>query len=701
MNVFANPSTSLAVAAALASFFLAAGAFLQRQRSFSSWCFLVGMAAFAVESLLCAAASAVADPSAYILLQNSTLVTKALLPGVWLAFSLSYSRGSYREFLRSWRAALVFALLVPPGIALLFFRTLLVPLSGPDAAAWLLISPAAKLLNALLLVGTLLILMNFERTFQAAVGTMRWRMKFLLLGLGLVFGARVYTQSQALLFPSHDPRWSDLETGALLIGCMMIGVAHLRRGLSEVDVYPSPAVLQRSVTIILVGCYLFVVGVLAQVARWVGGSSTFQLQALIVLSGVAGLGLLLLSDRLRQRLKDSVSRHFQRPNYDFRQVWRQLSERLISAKDPTDACTAATRLISETFNALSVTVWLLDEQCCWRFGSSTSEKADTHLAGSVLKALEPAELADLASRRDPFDLEDVQTAWARGLREVTHQQFSDRRRLAVILRANQHTLGIVILGDRVDRLPYTAEECELLKCLADQLTGTLLNLRLGQDLALAREMETFQTMSAFFVHDLKNSASSLNLMLQNLPQHFDNPEFREDALRGLASTTLRINDLITRLSSFRKGLDLDRRRADLNELVIEVVNQMGPRTITVMQDLGLTDAVYVDRAQVRSVLTNLIVNAHEATSAQGQITIRTEKRDSQAVLSVADNGCGMTAEFVRRSLFRPFQTTKKKGLGIGMFQSRMIVEAHGGQIQVQSEVGQGSTFRMILPLASV
>ena len=83
---------------------------------------------------------------------------------------------------------------------------------------------------------------------------------------------------------------------------------------------------------------------------------------------------------------------------------------------------------------------------------------------------------------------------------------------------------------------------------------------------LAKEMEAFQTMSAFFVHDLKNAASGLNLMLQNLPVHFDDPAFREDALRGISKTVAHINDLISRLSVLRHELtiravdcDLERR----------------------------------------------------------------------------------------------------------------------------------------------
>jgi signal transduction histidine kinase len=100
------------------------------------------------------------------------------------------------------------------------------------------------------------------------------------------------------------------------------------------------------------------------------------------------------------------------------------------------------------------------------------------------------------------------------------------------------------------------------------------------------------------------------------------------------------------------------------------------------------------------VVTNLVLNATEAVSGEGQVRIATDQTNGWAVLTVADDGCGMTAEFISRSLFRPFQTTKKNGLGIGMFQSKMIVEAHGGRITVASEPGKGTTFQVLLPMQS-
>ena len=108
----------------------------------------------------------------------------------------------------------------------------------------------------------------------------------------------------------------------------------------------------------------------------------------------------------------------------------------------------------------------------------------------------------------------------------------------------RQVLGALVLADRVNGAAYTGEELELLECIGDQITSVLLNLRLANEVVQAREMEAFRTMSAFFVHDLKNAAASLNLMLKNLPVHFDDPAFREDALRGVGNTARRIDEMI-------------------------------------------------------------------------------------------------------------------------------------------------------------
>ncbi len=265
--------------------------------------------------------------------------------------------------------------------------------------------------------------------------------------------------------------------------------------------------------------------------------------------------------------------------------------------------------------------------------------------------------------------------------------------------AGGELLGIMMLGDRVSGIPFSVEDLDLLKCVGDQVAGYLLNIQLSKRLLQAKEMEAFQTMSAFFVHDLKNTASTLSLLLANLPAQFENPAFRQDASRAVSKSVTRINDLIGRLSLLRQKLEIRPREADLNSVVSAAIGDLAEACrATVVRNLQPLPKILLDPEHMQKVITNLLLNANDAIGNQGEILVETAQQNGWAVLSVTDNGCGISAEFLSHSLFRPFQTTKHKGIGIGMFHSKMIVEAHRGKIEVQSEPGKGSTFRVLLPL---
>ena len=376
-------------------------------------------------------------------------------------------------------------------------------------------------------------------------------------------------------------------------------------------------------------------------------------------------------------------------------------ERMSALLNQEGLCTAAAKLISETFNVLSVTTWLIDEQSGrLMLGASTSSVSPAEFDSSPGFAASGPVLKGLRDLSDPFDLEKVEEDWAATLRRISSTQFrKGGNRICVALLAGNRLLGVAILADRVNGIPYTIEELDLLKCIGNQVAAGLLNLRLAEELMLAKQLEAFQTMSAFFVHDLKNLGSSLSLMLHNLPLHFDDPGYREDALHGIAATVNRINDLIGRLSILRNKLELMPVESDLNQLVIEALERLSwASEVELVRELHPLPNILVDPEQLQNVVTNLLLNARDVVGKGGQVRVKTSQQDGQAVLAIADNGCGMSPAFLRGSLFRPFHTTKKKGLGIGLFQSRMIVEAHRGSIQVESELGKGSTFRVILPL---
>jgi putative PEP-CTERM system histidine kinase len=691
--------------AGILSVLIAVAGLVHRKRSLAAWCFFAGMMALGAKSVFTGLRlRALPFEEAISWLTRESLV-EAVLPAIWLCFSLTYSRTNYREFLNRWKLPLLLAAVLPIGLAFGFNDRLYQAIpSGTSPGEWALqISGITTAVHVILLISFVTILMNLEQTFRSAIGTMRWRIKFVVLAVGVIFGARLYLRIQAILFRGSEVVLWNVECGALLIGCVFLIVAYVRTRLVEIDVYPSVAVLRSSLTFVVVGVYLFVVGGLAQVAQRFGGSEIFEWQAIVVLAGMAGLALLLLSDRTRQRIHVFVVRHFSKAKHDSARIWTMCSERFSRVKDQAGVCEAAAKSISETFDVLSVTVWLLDDdQERLIVRASTGRQSRASGSSSPLDTASRGVVDGLQTLWSPFDLETASGAWAEELRQLNSATFTTGgHRLCVPLRSGERILGVLVLADRINAAVYTVEELELLKCVADQMTSVLMNHRLAAEVGQARELEAFRTMSLFFVHDLKNAATSLNLTLRNLPVHFNDPAFREDALRGIGNTARRIDDMIARLSALRDKPTLSPAKADLNEVVSDALDR-----VSTIPNVQLTKAfqpvpgILVDREQIQNVVTNLVLNAQDALNESGRIEVRTEHRDGRVLLSVSDNGCGMEEAFVKDFLFRPFQSTKKKGLGIGLFQSRAIVQAHGGAIHVQTELGRGTTFLISLPAAA-
>lgn len=701
-----NLNSILAGAAAVLCIILALAVSIRSRRSLARRCFSVGMLLFSMDSVL-ACVSAAAAPERVALLQKYALLVESFLPGIWLCFSLTYSRANYRDFLVRSRWLLVAAFLIPlcwlPALRdhlfnLLFFQ-------APPEGWAVLFQPAAKILNAAVLIATVLILTNLERTFRSAVGTMRWRIKFLIIGLAVIFGVMIYTATESLLFSGYGLAELNIRSVSLLIGCGLIGAGYFRSGFGEIDLYPSRAVLHTSVTVLLTGIYLFVVGVLAQIVARFGGAASFPIATVLVLLGLASLAVLLLSERFRQSLQLFVSHHFKRPQHDFRQIWARFTKALSTILEETPLTATASRLISEAFSALSVSIWLFDEnrEHLIRLASTAQATPDPGADARDSMTAGPLASVELGKLSHPFNPRKTKETWAKCLSEIGGGRFrTGGDPLVVPLIAGERWLGVIVLADRVGGLRYTAEEMDLLKCIGDQVAANLLNLRLTQELMERKELEAFQAISAFFVHDLKNAASTLGLMLQNLPVHFDDPDFRRDALRGIESAAGRINELVARMNAFRQGVRLDQAEIDINSVIEEALAGLdGTAGAELVTTLEPVPPIIGDRNQLQSLFTNLVLNATEAIGAgqNGRIAVETGQHDNWVSVLVRDNGCGMSHEFLKNSLFRPFCTTKKKGIGIGMFQAKLIVEAHQGAIQVKSTPGEGTTFRVLLPLS--
>ena len=689
------------ISAACAS--LMAIAVVARRRATADWAFAAGMLALACEAI-CVARMSIPGLSHEEILrwEDWRQVAASCLPGCWLLFSLSYARGNAREFLTRWRWIVGAAFVLPIGLALVY-RTHLVESvrGGGIASRWsCVLGPPGIALHILLLAGAILILTNLERTFRASVGTLRWRIKFMLMAAGLILVVRVFTASQALLFRAADVSLEYLNAVAVVVAAALALRSFFRAGKVDLDVYPSQSVLRGSFTVLLAGIYLLIVGAGARVVAQFGGGNIFVWEALLILVSLVLFVVLLQSDRLRVRLERFVSRNFQRPLYDYRTVWRRFTEGTASQVDQVELCRSLVKLVADVFQCLSVAIWIVDdrkESLTLAASTFLSEAKGRELALSRAEAAEV--IAHFLAHPEPADIESSRENFAALLRRAHPSEFPKREnRVCLPMTARGEVIALLVLGDRVGGTAFSTQDFDMLKCVGDHATASLLNVQLAHKLLEAKELQAFQTMAAFFVHDLKNAASILSLMLKNLPVHFEDPAFREDALRGVGKSVSHINHVISRLSLLRHELKIQPVETDLNEMVESAVAGLESEPdFLVVKELSPLPKVTLDREQISKVVTNLVLTAKEAMAGRGRIRLATRRENSGVLIEVQDHGCGMSADFIERSLFRPFQTTKKNGLGIGMFQSKMIVEVHGGRIAVVSEPGAGTTFQVYLP----
>jgi hypothetical protein len=290
--------------------------------------------------------------------------------------------------------------------------------------------------------------------------------------------------------------------------------------------------------------------------------------------------------------------------------------------------------------------------------------------------------------------------------------------LAVLvpLVTKRKLVGLLALGPARLGQSYSPVDLELLEAVGNHLSMTVLNATLSQELVINRELEFMHKVSSFVVHDLKNSVSTLSMLLENAANNMKDPQFRQSMLRTIAATVERMNGLMTRIRTMPKDLELNRRAEDINRIIQEVVSKTKIDQldrIEYQEDLHDIPLTSVDRTYLEKVLTNLLINAVEAMPSGGRMKVTTRIAQNGAgpgggdqtpagrwvQIEVADNGQGMTREFIQQRLFRPFQTTKEKGLGIGLYQCREAVEAHGGRIEVTSDERKGTVFTVHLPVA--
>ncbi|MDO8475188.1 MAG: PEP-CTERM system histidine kinase PrsK [Candidatus Rokubacteria bacterium] len=676
------------VAAALSLVF-AGISLLRPPRRLRQVTFAGGMVTFALQSLLVYGLLFYSlTPESHqrwmIALQSVAL----LVPIPWCLFAFLAGRHADARIPRGWRFSLSLGsagLAVTAAVNVLWPFFLVPNATGPFRYAQLSLLGQGGI--AIELLATIAVLYGLEPSLRNSQGSVRWQFKYLALGLGGIFAVRFYLLGQALLFHVLDRQSLLIETSALIIGELFVAIGLLRSGALRTDLTVSRHFVYRSTVVGLCGLYLFLAGAAGWLLNALGIPEAALVGTLVVFVAVMGLAALALSESLRWRFKRYISTHFYADKYDYRQQWRTFTANLTARVTLDGLATQLLRSVTQTIGARKAALYLADEtDGALRFHSVLS-------AGPLPKTLEATPDDFLTGQKAP-EARHL-TTLGNGRAEAL---LAAGLVLAVPLRTQGRLVGVLLVGAEQTGAPYTQEDLDLLTTLGEQAASATATVQLSERLAQSRAFEAFNRLSSFIIHDLKNSVSALSMLTQNAPKHFDDPKFRVGALGTLTRTVARMQKLVGRLSTRQPATELEFESLPLDELARDTVASMsmGP-VLHLTLALDSVSCVRGDSDAIQRVIQNLITNAVEAMDGEGTITLRVCRQDGMVACAVTDTGCGMTEEFVRTSLFVPFQTTKKGGWGIGLYQAREIMTAHAGRIEVSSQEGRGTTVTLLFP----
>jgi signal transduction histidine kinase len=617
-----------------------------------------------------------ADRAAWL---AAALVAGALMLPGWSVFGVTFARANPREELRRWRWPLVAVAALPVAAQAAAVRYPFTTDPSPFAADVVPLSAHGHAVGVVTLLAIVFVLFELESTFRASVGRARWQIKYLVLGLVGLFGVRMFVLSDTLLVSALRLVYLPLQSTTALLCFALIGVALVRHRLLDVDVFVSRHAVYRSITVGAVGAYLLTMGVAAEVIRRLDVRVDFFLVSLAIFVTAMALLVGLVSETVRRRVKRVIARHFYRHKYDYRREWTRFTGRLASVLSAEAIAARLLATVEEVMDVRNAALYLARDGAGYRFVEAVGPSRPRL---SVIDRTAP--------RSDEPSADAIASLRADGFTSL------------VPLVAKDEVLGLLVFGPPRGS-SATQEDEDLISTLAAQAATALLNARLAEQLARAREVEALNRVSSFILHDLKNCVSMLSLVTQNAERLGDDPAFQRDARRTMAETVRTMREIIERLSHLPKDADLRLARMDLNHVVRDVVDQTRLAAnggVHVSTDLAPVPPIAADADEVRRVVENLLLNAVEALADEGEVRVRTAAGNGSVSLEVSDNGPGFPEAVLQAGLFTPFSTTKRHGLGIGLYQVKSILTAHGADIDVLSQQGRGTTVRVQFPTSA-
>jgi len=480
--------------------------------------------------------------------------------------------------------------------------------------------------------------------------------------------------------------------GVPIAGLLVLGAGERSENLRFA---PSRQVAFQSLSLLLIGGYLIAMVAAAQWLAFAGSDYSALLQlSFVSLASLLAIALA-TSPRLRGWLRVTLLKHLFQHRYDYRAEWLRFTRTIgkggAGGEPLHDRAIRAVADVTESQSGLLLTrgddgAFQLSARWQW----PTVDVPTVAFSADQAQALAGdgfiADLDKLRRQADP-------------LRPVPAWLLDDPRAWAVVpLLHYERLVGLAVLSRPAHARAMDWEDLDMLRVVGHQLASYLAEQAGQAALEEAARFDEFNRRIAFVMHDIKNLASQMGLLARNAEVHADNPEFRADMLVTLRNSTDKLNALVERLSRYGKTAieALVPVRAD--EVARGVVAQLAARhPVSLVEDAPCE--VAANRESLEQILLHLVQNAIDASPQGSPVFVSVAADGLNGTIEVVDSGTGMSAEFVRTRLFKPFDSTKPGGFGIGAYEARELVRAMRGRLEVESREGLGTRFVIVLPLA--
>ncbi|CAL95809.1 XrtA/PEP-CTERM system histidine kinase PrsK [Azoarcus olearius] len=548
---------------------------------------------------------------------------------------------------------------------------------------------AASLANAVL--GLVLV----EQLYRGIPAVSRWALKPLCLALGASYIFELYLFADGFLFGRLDQDLWSVRGVAHALVLPLVALSATRNPAWTLRMAVSREMAFHSTALAVSGMYLLVIAAAGYYVRYFGGDWGRALQLTLFFAGLLLLGVLLFSGAQRARLRVFLSKHLFSYRYDYRIEWLRFTQALATVEGQLDLGQSVIRALGDLVESPGGSLWLRDSEDRFVMRS--------HFNHAQCDAAEPAgsTLCQFLDEREwVINLEEYRSSPTlyRGLQLPEWLSVLPDAWLIIPLKSANHLVGFVVLASPRARFDIDWEVLDLLKTAQRQAASYLARMLTAEALLEARKFESFNRMSAFVVHDLKNLVAQLSLMIKNAERHGHKPEFQADMLETVKHVEGRMRGLMTQLQE-KRSID-PAKSVNVPSLLASVarLGQVAGCEVTIADDTSGTSTVQAHPERLERVLGHLVQNAVDAMPDGGKVAIQIHRpRPGKVAVSIVDNGCGMPADFIRDRLSKPFQSTKKSGMGIGVYEARQYLREIGGSLSYDSEVGRGTRAEIELP----